>query len=212
MMLQGRLARSGVARSSVAGPRCRRVAVVVRASGTGSGKAGVKEALGQLRQGLAGKPTVDPAYLNGASYLKTIGFTNQAEVARVLDIAMNPDSLFLSYGDGRRTKNASARKLDVDTDMRPVIDFLIEKGVGVGDVVKIVSGHPPVLSYSVPDRLAPFWDYMASIGVADVGAAVVARPSLLGLDVDANLRKIVEYLQYTETPPETIVQYICKSI
>ncbi len=39
---------------------------------------------------------------------------------------------------------------------------------------------------------------MASIGVADVGAAVVARPSLLGLDVDANLRKIVEYLQVCE--------------
>ena len=60
---------------------------------------------------------------------------------------------------------------------------------------QIVSGHPPVLSYSVSDRLGPFWDYMTSIGVADVGAAVVSRPSLLGLDVDANLRKIVEYLQ-----------------
>ncbi|PNW72907.1 hypothetical protein CHLRE_14g611200v5 [Chlamydomonas reinhardtii] len=206
------MARSGVARRLVAGPRCRRVAVLVRASSSAGSKAGVKDALGQLRQGLAGKPTVDPAYLNGASYLKTIGFTNQAEVARVLDIAMNPDSLFLSYGDGRRTKNASARKLDVDADMKPVIDFLLEKGVSVGDVVKIVSGHPPVLSYSVSDRLGPFWDYMTSIGVADVGAAVVSRPSLLGLDVDANLRKIVEYLQYTETPPETIVQYICKSI
>ncbi|KAG2423385.1 hypothetical protein HXX76_015351 [Chlamydomonas incerta] len=206
------MVRPGLARSSpVARPApCRRVAVVVRAS-AGS-KAGVKDALGQLRQGLAGKPTVDPAYLNGATYLKTIGFTNQAEVARVLDIAMNPDSLFLSYGDGRRTKNASARKLDVDADMKPVIDFLLERGVSVGDVVKIVSGHPPVLSYSVPDRLGPFWDYMTSIGVANVGAAVVGRPSLLGLDVDANLRKIVEYLQYTETPPETIVQYICKSI
>lgn len=57
-----------------------------------------------LKQQPAG---ADPAYLNGAAYLKTIGVTNQAEVARVLDIAMNPDSLFLSYGDGRRTKNAS---------------------------------------------------------------------------------------------------------
>ncbi|KAG2490606.1 hypothetical protein HYH03_010998 [Edaphochlamys debaryana] len=187
--------------------RSKRV-VAVRASQS----AGVKEALGQLKQGLAGKPTIDPAYLNGAAYLKTIGFTNQAEVARVLDIAMNPNSLFLSYGDGRRTRNASARTLDVDADIRPVVEFLRNKGMGVGDVPKVISGHPPVISYSVPDRLEPFWEYLSSIGVPDVAAAVVSRPSLLGLDVNANLRKIVEYLQYTETPTEKIVEYVCKSI
>ncbi|GIL79021.1 hypothetical protein Vretimale_70 [Volvox reticuliferus] len=175
-------------------------------------KSSVKEALGQLKQGIAGKPTVDPAYLNGAAYLKTIGFTNQAEVARVLDIAMNPDSLFLSYGDGRRTKNASARKLDVDMDMRPVVDFLLSRGVSVGDVAKVIGGHPPVLSYSVPERLEPFWDYLSSIGVQDVAQAVINRPSLLGLEVDGNLRKIVEYLQYTETPTDTIVKYVVESI
>ncbi|GFR42696.1 hypothetical protein Agub_g3618, partial [Astrephomene gubernaculifera] len=182
--------------------------LVVRSSA--SSNAGVKEALGQLKQGLAGKPTVDPAYIDGAAYLKTIGFTNQAEVARVLDIAMNPDSLFLSYGDGRRTKNASARKLDVDADMRPVVEFLLSQGVAVGDVAKVISSHPPVLSYSVPGRLEPFWTYLASIGVPDVAAAVTRRPSLLGLTADEHLRKIVEYLQYTQTPPETIVEYVVK--
>ncbi len=45
-----------------------------------------------------------------------------------------------------------------------------------------------------------------------MAAAVVARPSLLGLDVDASLRKIVEYLQYTETPPDKIVEYLTRSI
>jgi hypothetical protein len=52
-----------------------------------------------------------------------------------------------------------------------------------------------VLSYNVAARLQPFWEYMTSIGVPDVAAAVAKRPSLLGLDVDANLRKIVDYLQ-----------------
>jgi hypothetical protein len=33
--------------------------------------------------------TIDPAYTNGAAYLKTIGIVNPAEVARVLDIAMS---------------------------------------------------------------------------------------------------------------------------
>ncbi len=30
---------------------------------------------------------------------------------------------------------------------------------------QIISGHPPVLSYSVEARLAPFWDYLGGIGV-----------------------------------------------
>jgi hypothetical protein len=60
---------------------------------------------------------------------------------------------------------------------------------------QVITAHPPVLSYNVPARLQPFWEYMMSIGVPDVAAAVAKRPSLLGLDVDANLRKIVDYLQ-----------------
>jgi len=45
----------------------------------------------------------------------------------------------------------------------------------------------------------------------DVGAAVIKRPSLLGLEL-ANLEKIVGYLQSVETPPETIVKYMLTSI
>lgn len=69
-----------------------------------------------------------------------------------------------------------------------------------------------MLCYSVEARLGPFWDYLASIGVPDVSAAVVKRPSLLGLDVDANLRKIVDYLTYVGTPAEDIIKYITTSI
>lgn len=78
--------------------------------------------------------------------------------------------------------------------------------------MQVISTHPPVLSYSVEGRLVPFWDYLTQIGVTDVAAAVIKRPSLLGLSVDANLRKIVDYLESIETPPEKIVQYICTSI
>lgn len=49
---------------------------------------------------------MDPAYTNGAAYLKTIGFTNPADIARVLDIAMNPNTLFITL-EGKRSKNAS---------------------------------------------------------------------------------------------------------
>lgn len=65
----------------------------------------------------------------------------------------------------------------------------------ISSTLQVITAHPPVLSYDVAGRLQPFWEYMASIGVPDVAAAVARRPSLLGLDVDANLRKIVDYLQ-----------------
>ena len=40
--------------------------------------------------------------------------------------------------------------------MEPVIEFMRSKGVQVGDVYKIIVGHPPVLSYA-PEHLNKFW-------------------------------------------------------
>lgn len=51
--------------------------------------------------------SVDPVYLAAANYLKSIGFTNTAEIARVLDIAMNPNSLFVQYNDAKRSTNVN---------------------------------------------------------------------------------------------------------
>jgi hypothetical protein len=50
---------------------------------------------------------VDTVYLAAANYLKTIGFTNTAEIARVLDIAMNPNSMFVQYNDAKRSTNVN---------------------------------------------------------------------------------------------------------
>lgn len=36
------------------------------------------------------------AYLEGKVFLKELGMDSDDEIAKVLDIAMNPDSLFLS--------------------------------------------------------------------------------------------------------------------
>ncbi|KAF5836757.1 hypothetical protein DUNSADRAFT_5447 [Dunaliella salina] len=157
---------------------------------------------------------VDPAYIDGASYLKTIGYTNPAEIARILDVAMNPGSMFADYRSGKRATNASARLLSVQDDMEPVVNYLLSKNISKGDVMKVISGHPAVLSYSVQQRLEPFWQYMASLGVQDgrLAEAIIARPSLLGLDVDKNLEKIIDYLKYIETPPEQIVKYLLQSI
>lgn len=172
--------------------------------------AGNVQATPVMKSGMQGQ--VDTTYLAAANYLKTIGFTNTAEIARVLDIAMNPNSLFVRYNDAKRSTNVNARPLTVEDDMQPVVGFFVQQGLSTQQIVQVITAHPPVLSYDVAGRLQPFWEYMASIGVPDVAAAVARRPSLLGLDVDANLRKIVDYLQYVETPPEKIVQYITTTI
>ncbi|GFH14903.1 uncharacterized protein HaLaN_11040 [Haematococcus lacustris] len=52
----------------------------------------------------------------------------------------------------------------------------------------IISAHPPVLSYSVPQRLQPFVEYLQELGIQDVGAAISNRPSLLGLDANQQIR------------------------
>ncbi|KAG1679167.1 hypothetical protein FOA52_000523 [Chlamydomonas sp. UWO 241] len=148
----------------------------------------------------------DPVYVLASEYLSQIGLLNLAERSRVLDIATNPSSLFLGRG-----RNASARPLSVDGDMRPVVEFLGARGVKSAELVQIIIGYPAVLGTAVP-KLQAFWDYLESIGVTDVGSVIITRPNLLGLDVDANLRKIVDYLLYVETPVETIVKYIEKSI
>ena len=76
--------------------------------------------------------SVDPDYLAAASYLSEVGFTNKTEIARVLDIAMNPNSMFVAV-----SVNANARPLTVEADMQPVVQFLRSRGVSVGDTVKV---------------------------------------------------------------------------
>jgi hypothetical protein len=60
----------------------------------------------------------------------------------------------------------------------------------------VISGHPAVLCYSPEERVKPFFEYLASIGLG--ADKVVKRPSLLGLEVNASLRRIVDYLQEVE--------------
>lgn len=48
-----------------------------------------------------------PHYAEGAEYLRSIGFRNASEISRVLDIAMNPNSLYLKDRHKRRSVNSS---------------------------------------------------------------------------------------------------------
>lgn len=288
--------------------------------------------------------TQEPAhYVEGSQYLKSLGFQHASEVARVLDIAMNPTSIYLQNKHKRRAVNVSvsveamrprrwlrhvnmyelhvqqcvcldavelsvqARKLNVQDDMVPVCQFLQSQGMSDAQIVtvrlflwnaivkdcllwhsthvlmcklaihgtnrlhiismgmigfklyklvslnivdimasievvqhecalhqmrsvsgslvdmvlpsmihptpvQVVSRHPPVLSYSVQDRLKPFMNFLAEIGVPDPVHTVLQRPSLLGLDADKNLRSIVGYLQANDHSIEDICHMLETSI
>lgn len=53
---------------------------------------------------------VDAAYQEGSVFLKSLDpDISQAEIARVLDIAMNPNSIFVSFRERKRAKNANVR-------------------------------------------------------------------------------------------------------
>ena len=88
----------------------------------------------------------DPAYVEGGDFLRSIGMRNQAEISRILDVAMNPDSLFLPPVQRRRSTAGvrssplylrcvisvlQARRLSVEDDMKPVVDYL--RGLGIED-------------------------------------------------------------------------------
>lgn len=152
---------------------------------------------------------VDSAYQQGAEFLRArVGLENPSIIARTLDVAMNPNSLFVSFRDKKRSKNANvsrpvgfrlqysaacmfpvrasggvmfyldttydvvlqARRLSVEDDMEPVVAFLEVQGLTTQQISSVVTEHPPVLSYSIPERLQPLLQYLNSVSVQDVPA------------------------------------------
>jgi hypothetical protein len=50
---------------------------------------------------------LDQAYQEGGAFLRSIGFEANAEISRILDVAMNPNSLFVTLRDKKRAGNAA---------------------------------------------------------------------------------------------------------
>jgi len=49
---------------------------------------------------------LDQAYQDGGAFLRSIGIESNADISRVLDVAMNPNSLFVTLRDKKRAGNA----------------------------------------------------------------------------------------------------------
>ena len=75
--------------------------------------------------------------------------------------------------------------------------------------------HPPLLCYSVADRLQPFFAYLTGpqLGLSPEEAAAVVerRPSLLGVEV-GQLERMVGYLQQSGTGREELLELLATTL
>lgn len=177
-------------------------------------KASLKEATDGLETArqLTRDERRDVAYREGAVYLRTLGIDSQTELTRVLDIAMNPNSLFVDRQSKLRPGNDSARLLSVEEDMKPVVKYFTSLGLSTTQVRQVILLHPPVISYSATKRLAPFLESLETMGLPDPIQVVLRRPSLLGLSNRDNLSRIVSYLLDSGHSMEEVAEMVATSV
>ena len=160
----------------------------------------------------------------GAEYLRSLGFSNTAEIARVLDIAMNPNSLYSKFRDRKRSVNAfvsssmtlclqmclrpaknprcclQARKLDVEQDIKPVCEFLLAQGIPAASLAKVSSSSctPKHLMHDVHSRQN-----------VDVHLQVISEhPPTICYSVPERLQPFWEFLNSIgiEAPAQTVMK------
>mmetsp|Transcript_7301 Transcript_7301/g.13199 ORF Transcript_7301/g.13199 Transcript_7301/m.13199 type:complete len:232 (-) Transcript_7301:236-931(-) len=176
------------------------------------------DAAGVLGKALRQEVSEDSASAQAAAYLRELGITNRAELSQVIDITMNPNSLFRvslpgPRSDSRGAPNRLARQLNVDADIKPVVELLVENGLSKTEISKIILEHPPILNYGV-ERLQPLLAYMENeVGVPKPAARIFTkRPSLAGLKADENLARIVGYFRAQDYSTEKIIHLLETSI
>mmetsp|Transcript_32829 Transcript_32829/g.93161 ORF Transcript_32829/g.93161 Transcript_32829/m.93161 type:complete len:240 (+) Transcript_32829:252-971(+) len=177
------------------------------------------DAAGMLGAALkGGNFSSDPSIAALSEYLRSeLGIQNRAELMRVVDILTNKSSLMTvalpGPNTGRRgASNQYARKLDVDADVKPVVQILRDYGLELPEVSQVVLAFPPVLCYE-PERVRDLLSYLEEIDVPKpVGRILLKRPSIVGLKADENLRKIVGYFQSKSYSTEEIVKLLETSI
>ncbi|KAI3436222.1 hypothetical protein D9Q98_002276 [Chlorella vulgaris] len=154
------------------------------------------------------------AYLAAGNFLQGLGIDNQTEINRVLDVAMNPNSLW-ARNNRKQPTNPHARPLSVDDDLKPLVEFLQAAGLSQEQIAKAILVHPALLSYRVEQRLQPFFAFLAEQPLAlsrDEAAVVVQRrPSILGVEV-AGLRRMVAFLLESGNSREQVIELMATTL
>ncbi|GMH44454.1 hypothetical protein BSKO_12406 [Bryopsis sp. KO-2023] len=152
----------------------------------------------------------DEAYVKGGEYLRSLGMTNQAEIARVLDIAMDSNSKMGRFRGSRSGHNKYAKRLTVESDMKPLVAYLKSYDLSNEEVVRLITMYPPILCYSIEEQIEPLLTYLKGVGLKEPIKILVQRPSLLGLKVTPFLEKVVEYVKehdFSEEAMANVLEY-----
>ena len=89
----------------------------------------------------------------GSAFLKELGFENPAEIARILDIAMNPDSIFVSFKDKKLSKNDNVRS----------VSLLLVKGMNCCQHASVLGLSPHArLAAARPHHVACWWPFVCA--------------------------------------------------
>lgn len=153
--------------------------------------------------------TQEKAMIGEYEYLESIGVPR----AQALQVMSRASTAFEAEM-AKKGLDPKAMKFGAE-EMCEVVDFLKLRGVDEKGVGALVIRHPAVLSYSVKERLEPLFEYMeaqfdrnAAMFVEDIER----RPSLLGLDADENVRKMVDYLLASGKTKEEVMEYLLRSL
>lgn len=82
--------------------------------------------------------------------------------------------------------------MDIETQMTPVVEFLIE--IGVSNVGAFITRLPPVLGYSVDRELRPKWDYLSTVCLRPT-FEINNFPAYFSYPFDRVIRTRYEYLE-----------------
>jgi hypothetical protein len=88
-------------------------------------------------------------------------------------------------------------------------------GIPPASIASVITAHPPVLAYDVAERLAPLSTYLAEaldVNGEQLAAAISRRPSILGLSVDTNLRRMVDYLLSMGTEKAKVAEHVLRTL
>lgn len=99
-------------------------------------------------------------------------------------------------------------------DIQAIVEVLRGEGLENDRIAYVISSYPPIIAYD-ERRLRELFDYLRGelgIDAERVVTSAANRPSIFGLTVDGNLRKMVAWLQRNGYSHEEVVHFVLNTL
>eukprot|EP00890_Picochlorum_soloecismus_P002065 jgi/Picsp_1/285/NSC_00284-R1_protein len=148
-----------------------------------------------------------------SNYLRGLGFARETDIRRVVDIVMNPNSLYGTKG-GKQPINPYARSTITVAEVEKVIDYFVEFGFSGSEVNQLVTAFPQVLCYPVEERIKLLFDYLSDtvgFGHSELRNMILHRPNILGL-TGSQVEQMIGFFLANGSSKEEIVRLLQTSL